>query len=80
MTEKVVLELPEAIVEKAREESERTGNSFEGVLIDWLERSAANADVYPFVAGAEYTIETPYGNESAAQTLLDFLNASGDND
>ena len=73
MSEKVVLELPEAIVEKAREESERTGNSFEAVLIDWLERSAANTDIYPLVAGAEYRIETPYGNESAAESLLDLL-------
>lgn len=73
MTEKVVLELPEEIAQKAREESERTGHSLESVLLNWLERSAANADVYPLIAGAEYRIETPYGNESAAQTLLDFF-------
>jgi hypothetical protein len=80
MSEKVVLELPEEITRKAREESARSGQTFEKILIDWLERSAANADVYPLRAGAEYAIETPYGNEDAAQTLMDFLNTSQSND
>ena len=74
MSEKVILELPEGIAHKAREESERSGQSFENILIEWLERSAANADVHPLVAGAEYRIETPYCNEAAAQTLINFLN------
>jgi hypothetical protein len=80
MSEKVILELSEEIAQRAREESERTKRPFEAILIDWLEQSAINADVHPLVAGAEYTIETPYGNEAAAQTLMDFLKISKDSD
>ena len=75
MSEKVVLELPDEITQKAREESTRTGQNFENILIDWLKRSAANVDVYPLIADAEYAIETPYGNQDAAQTLMNFLDA-----
>lgn len=77
MSEKVILELPEAIAQRARETSKRTGRSFEMILIDWLERSATNADVYPLIPDAAYTIETPYGNEAAAKTLMDFLESTG---
>ncbi|MDQ7033811.1 MAG: hypothetical protein Q9P01_02945 [Anaerolineae bacterium] len=80
MSEKVILELPEAIAQHAREASERTGRSFEMILIDWLGRSATNADVYPLIPDAEYIIETPYGNEAAAKTLMNFLDSSGDSD
>jgi hypothetical protein len=80
MSEKVILELPENIAQRARAISERTGQSFETVLLDWLERSATNDAIYPLVSGAEYSIETPYGNEAAAKTLMDFLESSRDNE
>ena len=69
----MVLELPDEITQKAREESIRTGQNFENILINWLKRSAENIDVYPLIAGAEYAIETPYGNEDVAQTLSQFF-------
>jgi len=76
MSEKVILELPDGVARRARETSERTGRSLESILIDWLERSAAQADVYPLLPDTEYTLYTPYGNEAAAQVLMDFLEST----
>ena len=80
MSEKVMLELPENIAQRARKASERSGRSFETILIDWLERSAAQDDIHPHIPDTAYTIETPYGNEAAAKILMDYLEADGDND
>ena len=80
MSEKIILELPEEVARRAHETSERTGRSLESILIDWLEQSAAQADIYPLHSDTEYTLYTPYGNETAAQVLMDFLETSKGND
>ena len=76
MSEKVVLELTDTISQRAHEISQKTGQPLETILLDWLERSAASADIYPLIADSEYQIETPYGNEDAAKTLMDFLEST----
>jgi hypothetical protein len=73
MSEQVVLKLSDRVARRARETSKRTGRSFETVLIEWLERGAASGDIWPLIPNVEYEIFTPYGNEAAAQVLLDFL-------
>ena len=42
MTEVITLELPEALVTSAREIVDRTNQPLEAVLLDWLERAAAD--------------------------------------
>jgi hypothetical protein len=73
MAEKVTLELSEVVTQRARETAQRTGRSFEAVLAEWLERGAEGERL---AHGAEYPIFTPFGNEAAAQTLLEVLNAA----
>jgi plasmid stability protein len=82
MAEMVTLELSQAVVERARQTASRTGRSVEAVLTEWLERSVLSEDVMDLMAGAEYPIYTPYGNEAAAQTLFEALQESAaiDND
>jgi hypothetical protein len=45
----------------------------EDVLTDWISRGAVSDDTTLLVASAAYPIYTPYGNEAAAQVLLDAL-------
>jgi hypothetical protein len=68
----VTLELPDAVVDRAWEAARRTGRSLEAVLADWLGQAAA-LDEVGFQSGATYPVITPYGNEAAAQALLDAL-------
>lgn len=76
MSEQVVLKLSDGVARRARETSERTGRSLEMILIEWLERGAASGDVWPLIPGVEYEMFTPYGNEAAAQVLLNFRDGS----
>ena len=46
------------------------------VLTDWLRWGAASYGTLPLIPDATYPIYTPYGNESAAQALLDALHAA----
>ena len=47
MTRSVTLEIPDALVDRAREVAERTGRRCEDVLADWLEHAGAPADELP---------------------------------
>ncbi|MBC7810877.1 MAG: hypothetical protein H7175_07025 [Burkholderiales bacterium] len=77
MSVMISLELPDEMVNRAKEVAQRTGLHFETVLTGWLERGAVDEDVSPLIPGAEYAIYTPYGNEEAARILTQFLNAAG---
>jgi hypothetical protein len=68
----VTLELPDEVARPARSAADRLGRPLEVVLTDWL-RQAATLDEVGFQHGAVYPIFTPYGNEAAAQTMLDAL-------
>jgi hypothetical protein len=65
MAELVTLELPENVVQRAREAAERTGRPLEGVLADWLERasgvSQTSGDAQPERSHTNPVL-TPYGN------------------
>ena len=73
MAEKITLELPEAVVERAHAAAGRTGRTIEQVLAEWIARGAEHDAEALIVPGAEYPIYTPLGNEAAAQVLLDTL-------
>jgi hypothetical protein len=45
----------------------------EEVLADCIRRGAASADMASLALGVEYPLYTPYGNEAAAQGLLDAM-------
>src|SRR5690242_8021233 len=77
MAEAVTLELSDDVARHARETARRTGRQLEDVLTDWIKRGAANDASTQIVLGAEYPIYTPYGNEKAAQVLLDALHSDG---
>jgi hypothetical protein len=73
MAETVTLHMPEAVMLRAQERARRTGQSLEEVLQEWLEQGAASDDSTLLVSAREYPLFTPYGNEPAAQVLLDAL-------
>ena len=77
MAETITLELPNEVAHRAREAARRTGRQMEDVLINWISRGAVSDDTTLLVPGATYPIYTPYGNEAAAQGLLDALKAEG---
>jgi hypothetical protein len=67
MAESITLQLPDDLARRAREAARRDGRSLEDILVAWLVQAAA--DTGP-------TIATPYGNEAAAQVLLDVLRSA----
>ena len=73
MAEAITLELSDEVARHAREAAWRTGRRMEDVLADWISRGAMSDDTALLVTGAAYPIYTPYGNEAAAQGLLDAL-------
>ncbi|MHB8625038.1 MAG: hypothetical protein ACYDBJ_07390 [Aggregatilineales bacterium] len=75
MVEKVTLELPEEVVQRAYTAANRTGRALEQVLTGWIVRGAERDVESLIVPGAEYPIYTPFGNEAAAQVLLETLKA-----
>ena len=76
MAEAVTLVLPDDVAHQARETARRTGRPMEEVLADWIRRGAASDDMASLAPGVEYPLYTPYGNEAAAQGLLDALHAA----
>jgi hypothetical protein len=46
------------------------------VLTGRIRRGAASEAIASLAAGVEYPLYTPYGNEAAAQGLLDALHAT----
>jgi hypothetical protein len=76
MAEAVTLVLPDEVARQARETARRTGRQMEEVLTDWIRRGAMSDDMASLAAGVEYHLYTPYGNEAAAQGLLDALHAA----
>lgn len=73
MAETVTLTLPEEILAQARETAQRTGQSFESVLTEWLKRSAAHEGIPPEVESAAYTYYLAHESHEAAQALHDML-------
>lgn len=73
--ERVILELPEIVADRARTVSQRDGRTMEEVLVRWLEQNAAADEVLTLMPDVEYPVYTPFGNEEAAQVMLDYLNA-----
>ncbi len=73
MAEAITLALPDDVARQAREIARRTGRPMEDVLTDWIRQGAAHDDSTLLESGTSYHIYTPYGNEAAAQALLDAL-------
>jgi hypothetical protein len=73
MAEAVTLHLPETVARHARATARRTGRPIEDVLTEWLEWVVTSEEATVPHAGLEYPLFTPYGNEAAAQALLDAL-------
>ena len=81
VSEHITLELPTALVEEARAEAARTGLTIEDVLLTWLTTHVSRVHETTFLTeifepGAVYSVDTPYGNEAAADILLAFLEDS----
>lgn len=76
MAEAVTLALPDEVARQARETARRTGRQMAEVLTDWIKRGAASDEEAMLVPGAAYPLYTPYGNETAAQELLNVLHAA----
>jgi len=77
LAETVTLELSDDVAYRAREAARRTGRRMEDILTDWIKRGVASEDTTLLMPGVDYPIYTPYGNEAAAQQLLDTLAATG---
>ncbi len=75
MAEKITLELPEAVVQRAQAAAARTGRAVEQVLADWVARGAERDVEALLIPGVEYPIYTPFGGEEAAQVLNEALKA-----
>ena len=80
MTERVILELPDDTVRRARAAAQRTGRPLEAILTEWLEQASAAAEISPLVPDATYRIYTPFGCEATARSLLDMLQETEDED
>ena len=81
MSEHITLELPTALVKEARAEAARTGLTVEDVFLTWLTTHVSRVHETTFLTeifepGAVYSVDTPYGNEAAADILLAFLEDS----
>ena len=75
MAQTVTLELSDDVARRAREAAHRTGRRLEDVLTEWIGH-AAGEETMLLMPGSAYPIYTPYGNEAAAQELLDALTSS----
>jgi hypothetical protein len=76
MAQTVTLELSDDVARRAREAAHRTGRRLEDVLTEWIGRVAASEEAMLLMPDSAYPIYTPYGNEAAAQELLDALTSS----
>jgi hypothetical protein len=73
MAESVTLDLPDDVTRRAREDAQRSGREVEDVLVEWIQRGIAAMDGTWLMPGVDYPIWTPYGNEAAAEVLLEVL-------
>jgi hypothetical protein len=80
MTERITLELSDITVRRARETAQQTNRPLELVLSEWLEQAAGIAGIFPLDTHATYRIDTPFGAEATAQSLLEMLRAERDQD
>jgi hypothetical protein len=78
MAEHVTLELSDTTVQRAREAARQTNRPLETVLAEWLERVSASVDIFPLDPNATYHIDTLFGSEATAQSLLEMLQAEND--
>jgi hypothetical protein len=76
MAIRITLELPDEVARVAGEAARRAGLPLETVLTDWLDQMATHHPRPPRQERVVYPILTPYGNEDAAQVLLDVLAAA----
>ena len=74
----ITLDLPETLTAYAREVAEQTGRTVEDVLVEWLNRGAHDDGLID--AHTAYHLYTPYGNEHAADILMDALKAAQEAD
>ena len=70
MSKTIVLQLPDALVQRAELTAELTGRPLEIVLAEWLERSVETV----------YHIYTPLGNEHLAEALMKYLEVEQSHD
>jgi hypothetical protein len=75
MTEKVILELPDEMLQRAQAAAKRTGRDVQEVLKDWIARGAERDVESLILPNVEYPIYTLLGNEAAAPILLEALKA-----
>jgi hypothetical protein len=80
MTERITLEVSDGTVRRAKEAAQQTNRPLEVVLADWLEQASATADISPLDPHITYRIDTPFGAEATAQSLLEMLRAADDKD
>jgi hypothetical protein len=73
MTEKITLDLPDEVVQRAKTTAERTHRPIQDVLTEWVSRGADRDLESLLLPNTEYQIYTPLGNEEAAQILLEEL-------
>lgn len=78
MTERVTLELSDTTIRRAGEVAQQTNRPVETVLAEWLERASASADIFPLDQHTTYRIDTPFGAEATAQSLLEMLRTEDD--
>lgn len=69
----VTLELSEAAAHRAAETARQTGRRVDEILTAWIERGAMGDPMADAGTGTGYALLTPYGNETAARTLLEAL-------
>lgn len=75
MSEKITLDLPDEVVQRAHTEAERSGRPYEQVLVDWLIRESRRNLESRLAPGVEYPIYTPFDMDEAAQVLKEALRA-----
>ena len=79
MTERIMLELSDPTLRRAKEVAQQMNRPIEAILIEWLERGSEIADISPLDSKATYHIYTPFGAEATAQSLLEMLRTDENN-
>ena len=72
MTQKITLDLPESIVEKAQALAKRKGRSISALFVELIEQDASVGSTQSIL----YPTETPYGNEEAAKIMQEMIQSS----
>jgi hypothetical protein len=73
MSKQNTLQLPDAIVQQARETAKRTGRAVEAVLEAWLTSGAASEGIYALRTDVNYEVWSPYDSADTAEDLKQML-------